>query len=191
MEMHYAHPGEALADSKTVALHVLPRGAAGPTVFPPIEIQSFQVNTTLHTAGQIPWVHSFKYLGFYIADTLTDDLNLKKRVAAARSAFGALRCVLCDRFIDAKVRGRLYIALVAPILIAGCECWPYSASSQTILQRFHNYCCRAMARISRRCQWKRHIHSDKINAQFGIPSNDGLSCQATSSAVARPRCSHG
>ena len=28
MEMHYAHPGEQLKASKTVALHILPRGAS-------------------------------------------------------------------------------------------------------------------------------------------------------------------
>jgi hypothetical protein len=174
MEMHYAHPGEELKASKTVALHVLPRGASVSVFSQPIVIQSFQVNSALHTAGRIPWVPSFKYLGFHITADLSEDLNIKKRVAAARSAFGALRCVLCDRFIDAKVRGRLYVALVLSILVAGCECWSYSVSTQNTLQRFHNYCCRAMAKISRRCQWKRKIKTDSINGQFGIPTTDHL-----------------
>ena len=169
--VHYAHPNDEITDSKTVALHILPKQLADEQL-PIISFPSFAVKSKMYDSARVPWVRSFKYLGSHICETLTETLNIGKRISAARQAFGALRVALCDQFIDIKARGRLYVALVVSVLLSGCEAWTYSMTTENKLNRLNNYCCRAMSKISRRKQWKRRICSDVINRSLGVQPID-------------------
>ena len=167
LEMHYAHPGEDLESSKTVGIFFPAMPGADASTQAIGLLNEFKVGRRTFTTGRIPWVTSFKYLGSHLSSDLSDIPNTTARVRAASKAYGALSPILRDRNIALKVRSRLYVQLVIPVLLYGSECWQLSSESQRKLATFHHGCCRKIAGVSKWRQWERGIKPSEIAATMG------------------------
>jgi cytosine/uracil/thiamine/allantoin permease len=51
------------------------------------------------------------------------DADVDKRIRSASAAFGALKTILTNKYIDLKVKGSVYVALYLSILLYGSEIW--------------------------------------------------------------------
>ena len=167
LEMHYAHPGEKLEDSKTIGIFfpALPRVAAGGQ--PVGLLDEFTVGSRVYTEGRVPWVTSFKYLGCILSSDLSDVPNVVARVKAASRAYGALSSILRNKDIRMRVRARLYQQLALPALLRGSECWRLSAESKRRLATLHHGCCRKIVGVSKWRQWKRRVKTGTIAEIMG------------------------
>ena len=69
------------------------------------------------------YCNKFKYLGTIFTPSLTDDLDIQRRITQACGAFATMKRVLCNRNIPAKLGIQLYDATVINIFPWGCESW--------------------------------------------------------------------
>jgi hypothetical protein len=149
LEMHYAHPGETLEDSKTIGIFFPALNGVATDDQPIGLLDEFTVGTKVYTEGRVPWVTSFKYLGCHLSSDLSDVPNVVARVKAASKAYGALSSILRNKDIRMRVRARLYQQLVLPVLLYGSECWRLSTESKRRLATFHHRCCRKIVGVSK------------------------------------------
>ena len=66
---------------------------------------------------------SFKYLGSMVSQDGSIDKEVGSRVQAAWNNWRRTSGVLCDKRISARVKGRVYKAVVRPALLYGAETW--------------------------------------------------------------------
>ena len=72
----------------------------------------------------IPVVVAFKYLSNHMCKTCTYALDVRSRIESAAKAFGALRkCLFSSKNISAAANRVVYVTVILPILLYGCECW--------------------------------------------------------------------
>jgi hypothetical protein len=95
----------------------------------------------------------FKYLGSYITEDLSDDLDVRERISAASRAFGRFRDkIYANREVSAEAKAKAFQAFVVSILLYQSECWALRSELQHEMCVFFNRCVRVMTGINRRFQ---------------------------------------
>ena len=95
----------------------------------------------------------FKYLGSYITEDLSDDLDVRERISAASRAFGRFRSkIYANRGVSAEAKAKAFQAFVLSILLYQSECWALRSELQREICVFFNRCVRVMTGINRRFQ---------------------------------------
>ena len=72
---------------------------------------------------QLKNVDAFKYLGSIVSKDGSIDVEVRCRVQVAWNNWKRTSGVLCDRRISARVKGKVYKAVVRPALLYGSETW--------------------------------------------------------------------
>jgi hypothetical protein len=124
------------------------------------------------TVGFIDFAKEFKYLGSIIHPTLTSDAAVDRRIKAATAAFGALKKVLSNKYLESKVKGQVYVSLCLSILLYGSEVWCLREDLFHRLRGFHRRCCRVMCRITRAHTIRHHVSSANLFEQLGLRPSD-------------------
>jgi hypothetical protein len=110
------HAGTSSKESKSFALFV----PAGGRIYEDGDTDKLELEDGCH----IPFVKKFKYLGAIINSELTDGEECTWRIAKATQVFGALRqAVFSKRGITPEAKRAVYVAIVLPVLLYGCENW--------------------------------------------------------------------
>jgi Reverse transcriptase (RNA-dependent DNA polymerase) len=147
------HCGRARADgsvevkSKTEATYFPPPGIKPSNEdVAPLQIDDHR--------GIVTFTDRFRYLGSILTSTLTDDMEVAQRIAAAAVAFAQLkqsvfRADFGNRALPDRSKGRIYYSLVLGILLYGCESWLLTTPLLSKLKAFHHRCVRAMCGVSR------------------------------------------
>ena len=65
--------------------------------------------------GFIDFTKEFKYLGSIFHYSLNSEADVDKRIKSATAAFGALKRVFTNRYLNLKMKGRIYVALCLSI----------------------------------------------------------------------------
>lgn len=73
-------------------------------------------------------VKTFKYLGSYLDDVGTSEVDVRNKVELARKATRMLHPVLWNNTISNENKRRIFTAIVESILTYGCEAWSMNAS---------------------------------------------------------------
>lgn len=163
------HVGSGPTASKTEAMFFPPPR----TAYELADTSRFEVlDSSGAPAGFIDFTKEFKYLGSIISTDATSDADVDKRIKSASAAFGALKGVLTNRYLDRKVKGGIYVSLVLSILLYGCEVWSLREDLFNRLRSFHNRCCRTMSRITMAHTIRHHITSKSLFVQLGMESLD-------------------
>ena len=91
----------------------------------------------------ISFTSKFCYLGTIISSNLSDDADISRRIQQASKAFGSLSAgVFCNRkYLSAKIRRRLFMAIVINLLLWGCETWALTKQQHQRLESCFNKCC--------------------------------------------------
>ena len=87
----------------------------------------------------------FKYLGTYLSQLLTDDIDIKARILAATKNFSTLgKTIFRNQKINLEIRSCLYLATTVDILLWGRDSWALRESHLTKLSTFHHKCIRQL-----------------------------------------------
>jgi hypothetical protein len=86
----------------------------------------------------IETVKSFRYLGTIIQADASMDLNTKRRIGLAWTAFWKIPHIWRDPHISHATKSRLYKACILPTLLHGAESWIPSASMISKLTKFQH-----------------------------------------------------
>jgi hypothetical protein len=139
------HIGTGATPSKTEAMY-----------FPPPRRLNSDADTSRldlpdhlgNPVGFIDFTTEFKYLGSIIHHSLTSDADVDKRIRPASAAFGALKNILTNKYIDLKVKESVYVALCLSILLYGSEMWRLREDLFNRLHHFRHRCARTICRIT-------------------------------------------
>ncbi len=84
-------------------------------------------------------VDKFKNLGSIFVANDQGAEEIRSGINLARFAFSRLQsCLWAQREISSRAKGRVYQAVMRPILLNGCETWPVRVADERMLEVFGN-----------------------------------------------------
>ena len=119
--------------------------------------------------GTIEAVPKFTYLGSIVTPDSRSSSDIKRRIAEASKAFGALQKVFTDRSLSLSSKRHLYMACVSSILLYGGECWTPLQRDIRSLDKFHHQCIRTVLSITKPRQWSERLSSTDLRNRWGDP----------------------
>lgn len=112
---------------------------------------------------QIDRVESYTYLGSNVNSQWDHSIEIKQRIAKARSAFIRMGTVFRGRDLPLKTKSRLLECYVFSVLLYGVEEWTLPQSSMKRLEAFEMWCYRRILRIS----WVDRITNVEVLRRMG------------------------
>ena len=106
----------------------------------------------------IEQVKKFKYLGTTLNSTWDCDVEVKTRVAIARTAFAKFNNYLLRREVSLNLRIRVLKCYIWPILMYGSETWSLKLRSLNRVEAFEMWCLRRLLKIP----WVDHITNEEV-----------------------------
>ena len=120
-------------------------------------------------SGSTDIVQDFTYLGSNITSDGEAKNEVKIRISKAARAFGCLqKSIFQDHRLSVETKRRVYEAAVLSVLLYGAETWSIKAESVRRLSGFHNRCIRTIMGVTKQRQWREHISSRQLAADFGM-----------------------
>ena len=80
-------------------------------------------------------MNKFKYLGVTISKESGSEKAVKARVSAAWGKWRDLSGVISDKKMPRKLKIKLYMTVVRPVLLYGAECWTVRKKEEQILEK--------------------------------------------------------
>jgi exonuclease III len=109
-------------------------------------------------------VDNFCYLGSVMSQDAEISDDIKRRIAAAGTAFGRLEARLwCERGIRLATKVAVYKAVVLATLLYGCESWTMYRRHVRSLEQFHMRCLRHISKI----KWHDKIPNTEVLSRCG------------------------
>ncbi len=91
------------------------------------------------------------------------DIDIRRRIGMAKTAYNKIKSVLNSRSITIATRLRLLKCYVWSVLLYGCECWTISQTMQDRLEAMEMWCLRRMMRIP----WTKKMRNDTVLQRAG------------------------
>ena len=80
-------------------------------------------------------VNKFKYLGVTISEEGDSEEAVRARVSAAWGKWRDLSGVISDKKMPRKLKIKLYMTVIRPVLLYGAECWTVRKKEEQILEK--------------------------------------------------------
>ena len=80
-------------------------------------------------------VNKFKYLGVTISEEGGSEEAVRARVSAAWGKWRDLSGVISDKKMPRKLKIKLYMTVIRPVLLYGAECWTVKKKEEQILEK--------------------------------------------------------
>ena len=97
---------------------------------------------------ELKQVKQFNYLGSLITEDGRSEKEIKKRIAAAKRAFGNMKTILTNGNISLKLRKRFIQTYIWSTMLYGCEAWTINQYSANIIEAAEMWIYRGILRIS-------------------------------------------
>ncbi|KAI5752717.1 hypothetical protein M8J77_019728 [Diaphorina citri] len=107
-------------------------------------------------------VMQYKYLGSELTKDMRCEVEIKKRIGMAKSAFWNHRDMM-RRNVSRNTKLRLLNTYVFSILTYGCESWTLNPTLSQRIQSFENWCYRRMLKVS----WIDKVRNTEILRRMG------------------------
>ena len=67
---------------------------------------------------------TFRYLGSMLQNDGDIDADVCHRIKAGWMKWRQASCILCDKRVPQKLKGKFYRTAIRPVMLYGAECWP-------------------------------------------------------------------
>ena len=115
----------------------------------------------------IDCVDTFNFLGSLIHKEGGSSIEIKRRLAMARTSANTLSTIWKDRGISKATKIRIMNALVFPVATYGAETWAVGVADTKKISAFEMWCWRKLLGIS----WKDHKTNDFVRSQIGTKTS--------------------
>ena len=168
LNMHVGRPGDT-DTSKTVAIFFPKRNGTSQGDKRRNEMADEPGNPCY-----VNFVDYIKYLGSIIDSSLSCERDILARLKTAQMMFGALsKDIMRNNWLNLKVKGQIFRALILSVLLYGSECWTLTADLYKQLRNFFNSSVRKMCRSTYwRTTKRERIHSWELRERVGLRSFD-------------------
>jgi Reverse transcriptase (RNA-dependent DNA polymerase) len=113
---------------------------------------------------QVRKTTAFRYLGSLMQNNGSLEEETKNRVKAAWSKWREITGVLCDKKMPLWLKGKMYKAVVRPVLLYGSECWSLSKKEEKMIAVAEMRMLRWMSGIS----LMEHIRNEAVREKLKI-----------------------
>ena len=107
-------------------------------------------------------VNKFKYLGVTISEEGGSEKVIRARFSAAWGKWRDLSGVICDKKMSRKLKIKLYMTVIRPVLLYGVECWTIRKKEEQILEKTEMRMLRKIKGVTLRDKVKRRIGVNSI-----------------------------
>ena len=111
-------------------------------------------------------VNKFKYLGVTISEDGGSDEAVRARVSAAWGKWKDLSGIISDKKMPRKLKIKLYMTVIRPVLLYGAECWTAGKKEEQILDKTEM----RMLRIFKGVILRDKVKSVDIRKELGVSS---------------------
>ena len=85
-------------------------------------------------------MNKYKYLGVTINEEGRSEEAIRARVSAAWGKWRDLSGVISDKEMQRKLKIKLYMNVIRPVLLYGAECWSVRKKEEQILEKTEMGC---------------------------------------------------
>ena len=110
-------------------------------------------------------VNKFKYLGVTIGEGGSEEA-VRARVSAAWGKWRDLSGVFSDKNMPRKLKIKLYMTVIRPVLLYGAECWTVKKKEEQILEKIEMRMLRRIKGVTLRDK----VNSMDIRKELGVSS---------------------
>ena len=111
-------------------------------------------------------VNKFKYLGVSISEEGGSEEAVRARVSAAWGKWRDISGVISDKNMPRKLKIKLYMTVIRPVLLYGAECWTVRKKEEQILEKTEMRMLRRIKGVTLRDR----IKSVDIRKELGVSS---------------------
>ena len=111
-------------------------------------------------------VNKFKYLDVTISEEGGSEEALRARVSAAWGNWRDLSGVTSDKKMPRKLKIKLYMTIIRPVLLYGAECWTVRKKEEQILEKTEMRMLRRIKGVALRDK----VKSVDIRKELGVTS---------------------
>lgn len=109
-------------------------------------------------------VKAFKYLGSIIQDNASLEEEVRNRTRAAWSKWREVSGVVCDRRMPLWLKGKVYKAVLRPVLLYGSECWALKKREEQAIATTEMRMLRWIGGVS----LKQHLRNEVVRGQVKV-----------------------
>ena len=102
--------------------------------------QGTSVNITDNKGTALKQVDKFKYLGITMSANGGSEEAVRARVSAAWTKWRELSGVFFDKKMPRRLKIKLYLTVIRPVLLYGAECWTVTKKRNRFLRQLRCEC---------------------------------------------------
>ena len=111
-------------------------------------------------------VNKFKYLGVTISEEGGSEEAVRATVSAAWGKWRDLSGVISDKYMPRKLKIKLYMTVIRPVLLYGVECWTVRKKEEQIFEKTEMQMLRRIKGVTLRDR----VKSVDIRKELGVSS---------------------
>ena len=110
-------------------------------------------------------MEEFKYLGTTNQNSIAEEI--KSRLESGNTCFHSVRNLLSSRLLSKNLKIRIYIIIILPVVLHGCETWSLTLWEERRLRVFENNVLRIFGprRDEVTGDWRR-LHNEELNVLY-------------------------
>lgn len=130
-------------------------------------INQLEENPSIHAGNQaIEIIDQFNFLGSMISNQGGSSIEIRRRIAMAKTSMSAMHKLWKDRSISKTTKIRLVSTLIFPITTYACETWATNAADQRKIEAFEMWCWRKLLCIP----WTARRTNESVRHEVGAPT---------------------
>jgi hypothetical protein len=83
-------------------------------------------------------VAKFTYLGTTLTDQNCMQEEIKSRLNSGNACYHSAQSLLSSRVLSRNVKAKIYKTIILPVVLYGCETWPFTLREEHKLRVFEN-----------------------------------------------------
>ena len=83
-------------------------------------------------------VEEFKYLGTTLTKQNSIAEEIKSRLKSRNACYHSVQNILSSRFLSKNLKTKIYINIILPVVLYGCETWSLTLRDERKLRVFEN-----------------------------------------------------
>jgi hypothetical protein len=117
-------------------------------------------------------VSQFKYLGTTVTNQNLIQEKIKRRLNSGNACYHSVQNLLSSRLLSRNLKIRIYMTMILPVVLYGCETWSLTLREEHRLRVFENRVLRRIFGPKRdevKGEWRK-LHNEELRDLYSSPS---------------------